>query len=467
MNTRLIVILALAFNICIQGCKKDSFISSPDARLTLSTDTIKFDTVFTTTGSVSKVFKIVNDNNQKLLISSVKLMGGTASAFKININGTAAVEVNNIELAANDSMYVFVTVFVNPNANNLPFILSDSIKINYNGNTRFVQLQAYGQNAVFLRNTTITSNTTWTNNLPYIILGGIRIASTATLTMQAGCKIYSHANAAFLVDGTLIANGTSSNKIIFNGDRLDEPYRNFPASWPGIYFRDSSRNSQITFAEILNAYQAVVVINPSQNTNPKLVIKQTIIDNAYSTGLLAVSTRLTMENCLISNCSNNIVLQGGGDYNLTHCTSVSYSTHYLIHKQPVLVVSDVAMVNGVLQTSNLNAVFRNSIFWGDNGSVENEIAVAKQGTGAFAVSFDHCLYKAANPIPFSTFIADVKNQDPAFDSIDINNNIFNFRITKNALAPGINKGIATTLLKDLDNNNRNVGLPDIGCYEKQ
>ncbi len=467
MNSRLIVILALAFSISIQSCKKDSFISSPDARLTLSTDSIKFDTVFATAGSVSKVFKIVNDNNQKLLLSSVKLMGGTASAFKTNINGTAAAEVNNIELAANDSMYVFVTVYVNPNTNNLPFILSDSISINYNGNTRFVQLQAYGQNAVFLNNTTITTNTTWTDNLPYIILGGIRIASTATLTMQAGCKVYSHANAAFIVDGTLIANGTISNKIIFTGDRLDEPYKNFPASWPGIYFRDSSRNSQVIFAEILNAYQAVVVINPSQNANPKLTLKQTIIDNAYSTGILAVSTKLTAENCLISNCSNNIVFQGGGDYNLIHCTAASYSNRYLIHKQPVLVVSDVALINGVAQTSNLNAVFRNSIFWGDNGSVENEIVVSKQATGTFAVSFDHCLYKAANPVPFSSFIADIKNQDPSFDSIDVNNNIYNFRITKNALAPGINKGIATSLLKDLDDNNRNVGLPDIGCYEKQ
>lgn len=467
MNTRLFFILCLAFSISIQSCKKDSFISSPDARLTLSTDSIKFDTVLATAGSVSKVFKIVNGNNQKLLISSVKLLGGSASAFKTNINGTSATEVNNIELAANDSMYVFVTVYINPGASNLPFILSDSIRINYNGNTRFVQLQAYGQNAVFLSNTTITSNTTWTNNLPYVILGGIRIASTASLTMQAGCKIYSHANAPFLVDGTLIANGTLNNKIIFTGDRLDEPYKFFPASWPGIYFRDSSRNNQLIFAEILNAYQAVVVINPSQNANPKLILKQTIIDNAYSSGILAISSKLTAENCLISNCSNNIVLQGGGDYNLTHCTAASYSTRYLIHKQPVLVVSDVATVNGVTQSSNLNAVFRNSIFWGDNGNVDDEIAVAKQGTGTFAVTFDHCLYKAAGTIPFSNFIAEIKNQDPKFDSIDVNNNIYNFRITKNGLAPGINKGIATTLLKDLDDNNRNVGLPDLGCYEKQ
>jgi hypothetical protein len=33
-------------------------------------------------------------------------------------------KVNNIELAANDSMYVFVTVNINPNTANLPFYSS-------------------------------------------------------------------------------------------------------------------------------------------------------------------------------------------------------------------------------------------------------------------------------------------------------------------------------------------------------
>jgi hypothetical protein len=41
-----------------------------------------------------------------------------------------------------------------------------------------------------------------------------------------------------------------------------------------------------------------------------------------------------------------------------------------------------------------------------------------------------------------------------------------FIITANGQAPGINKGAVTGVLKDLDDNNRNIGLPDLGCYEK-
>src|SRR5687767_11949411 len=97
------------------SCRKESFISSPDAAVTITADTIKYDTVFPTTGSVTRQFKIINENKQKLLINSVKLMGGTGSAYKMNIDGIATTESSNIEIAANDSIYVFVQVNVNPN----------------------------------------------------------------------------------------------------------------------------------------------------------------------------------------------------------------------------------------------------------------------------------------------------------------------------------------------------------------
>ena len=55
------------------SCKKDSFITSEFAQVNITADTLKYDTVFTTTGSVTKSFKIINDNNQKLRLNKVKL----------------------------------------------------------------------------------------------------------------------------------------------------------------------------------------------------------------------------------------------------------------------------------------------------------------------------------------------------------------------------------------------------------
>ena len=78
-----------------------------------SAPVMKFDTVFTTTGSVTQSFKIFNTNNQKLLLSSVKLMGGSASAYHINTNGQPGPEARDIEIAANDSIYIFVSLTIN------------------------------------------------------------------------------------------------------------------------------------------------------------------------------------------------------------------------------------------------------------------------------------------------------------------------------------------------------------------
>jgi hypothetical protein len=458
--------LLFTFCIVLTSCKKDSFITSASARLTITADIVKFDTVFTTTGSITKSFKIINDNDQKLLLSKIKLMGGTASAYKLNINGSAVAELNNVEIAANDSIYVFVSVSINPNTVNLPFIVSDSILVDYNTNTRFVQLQSYGQNAKFLRNTVITGNTVWANTLPYVILGGLRIDTAATLTIPKGCKIYAHADAPIIVDGSLIVTGTKAESVVFTGDRLDFYYKDLPAGWPGIYFRNTAKNNVLQFAVIKNAYQAVVITNPSINANPKVILHQCIIDNAYDAGILCTNTSLQIDNSLITNCGSNVSIIYGGDYNFTHCTVASYSNSFINHKNPVLMVTNFASQGGAVVTSNLNAVFRNSIFWADTGFVNNEVMVTKQGSNSFTVLFDKNIYRGADPAN-STLNGNIKNQDPLFDTIDVVKRIYNFRIINSNIAPGINKGAATGFLKDLDDRNRNNGLPDIGCYEKQ
>lgn len=460
------IMLTVVF-LYFSSCKKDSFINSQNAQISTSVDSLKYDTVFTSIGSITQSFKINNLNNQKLLLSKVKLMNGNTSAFKLNINGIVGSEASDIEVAANDSIYVFVTVNINPGNADLPFIVKDSIVIVYNGNSHFVQLEAFGQNANFLRNQIIKGNVTWSNNLPYVILGSIRIDTSATLTIESGCKIYLHADAPFITDGTLIINGTKPAPVNVTGDRMDEDYKNLPASWPGIYFRGSSKNNVLKYAVIKNAYQAVVVEKSSVNSNAKLTLHQCIIDNAYDVGLLCINSSVDIDNSLITNCGTNVSIAYGGNYNVTNCTIVSYSNNNIVHKNSVLVINNFTSPDGGNLTANLKCTLRNCIFWGDNGSVDNEIKVSKEGVNTFNVIFDHCLYKVKEDPLNSTFIEVIKNQDPQFDKIDITKQLYNFHITGDN-APGINNGFnGTGFAKDLDDNNRSVGLPDIGCYEKQ
>jgi len=144
----------------------------------------------------------------------------------------------------------------------------------------------------------------------------------------------------------------------------------------------------------------------------------------------------------------------------------SYST-FISHKKPVLSANNFAEINGSTVSTGINAVFENCIFWGEEGNlVENEVLIDKQGNDPFNVVFNHCLYKATNDPANSVLTATIKNVDPLFDSIDVSKKIFDFH-TSNSAAPGINSGVANGYLKDLDDKDRNIGPPDLGCYEKQ
>lgn len=450
----------------VLSCTKERFTTSADAILKTDVDTLHFDTVFTSAGSASQVFKIINENSKGIKVNSVRLAGGTSSPFKMNVDGVAGTSIANVEVASNDSAYVFITVSIDPNASNLPFIIRDSIEISYNGNSKWVQLDAYGQNANFLRNKTVTANEVWNNDLPYVILGRLTVEPNATLTINEGCKIFMHADAPFIVRGTLQVNGDKydSTRVVFSGDRLDEPYRNFPASFPGLIFTETSKNNTINYGIIKNAYQGIVAIEPSAGT--KLTLNETIIDNAYDAGIFGVNTSIRARNVLVSNCGKNILLLKGGIYNFTHCTVASYSNNYIQHKEPVLVVTDFIKQNNVVTTADLNASFTNCIFWAESGGiVKNEIVVEKHSAGSF-VAFKNVLWPVfENPANVNSITGVNLKENPQFDSINVSDRFYSFRLKETS--PALNQGSNEGITVDLDGKSRPVGLPDLGAYEKQ
>ncbi|MFN2439493.1 MAG: hypothetical protein ABR503_09870, partial [Chitinophagaceae bacterium] len=207
----------MVFLFLIFSCRKNSFSDDPSIRLTTSVDTVHFDTVFTTAGSATQSFKIINVNNKGIRINSVRLAGGASSPFKINVDGIPGPEVSNIDINENDSAYIFVSVSINPTASNLDFLVQDSIEINYNGNKKIIQLDAFGRNAHFFRNKVIKTTETWDNDRPYVILGRLVVDTNALLTINKGCRIYIHADAPFIVNGSLQVNGEKwdSTRVVF------------------------------------------------------------------------------------------------------------------------------------------------------------------------------------------------------------------------------------------------------------
>jgi len=305
-----------------------------------------------------------------------------------------------------------------------------------------VQLEAWGQNAHFFRNKEINSGETWSNDLPYVVQGYLYVAANQVLTIEKGCRIYVHADAPIIIDGSLKVNGEKDtiDRVFFNGDRLDEPYKDFPASWPGIFFRTDSKDNVLNYAVIRNAYQAIAMENPSSNLKPKLILNECVIDNSYDAGIIALNSSITATNCLVSNCGKNVALAKGGEYTFSHCTIASYSNNYIQHKDPVLFVSNSDGTN----TASLSALFRNCIFWGEGGTVTNEIGVYKKSVSS-SIKFDNVLWKVQTAPQGADASGNKINQNPLFDSINISKNYYDFHLKSNPLSPAIDKGNPITI----------------------
>ncbi|MFY7964650.1 MAG: choice-of-anchor Q domain-containing protein [Chitinophagaceae bacterium] len=452
--------------IVFSSCKKDGFITSADAILRTSEDTLHFDTVFTSLGSTTQYLKIFNANDSKLKLTSVTLMGGTNSFFKLNVDGLPGTSFSNIDLEANDSLYMFATVRIDPNAANLPFLVRDSIKIEFNGNTKWIQLQAYGKNARFMNNVVVTQDSAFTNDKPIVILGSLVVNQNKKLTIQKGTQIYIHPNAPIIINGTLNAIGdTAQNeKIVFQGIRIDEPYRDYPGSWPGIYFMENSKDNLLQHCIIKNSYQGVIAFSPSINSLPKLTLNECIFDNIYDVAIGGTNTNIKGRNCLVSNVGYGLYALSGGNYSFDHCTFVSISNYYLSHKKPLITLSNTN--ENDVTYNPLNATINNSIVYGEGGFVDDEVVTARKASTPFTVSMTNILYKHKTVPADITFNNVITTTNPEFNSIDYSKRIFDFTL-KN-ISPCVDEAIGSTLSFDLKGQPRNVGAaPDLGCYEKQ
>ena len=129
------------------SCRKDEITTNPNSKLNFSTDTLLFDTVFTTLSSTTKRLKIYNRNSDKIIISSISIEKGANSQFRINVDGVSGNSHTNVEIDGNDSLFIFLEVTIDPNSILSPFVVDDKIIFNTNGNKQSVQLLAWGQNA--------------------------------------------------------------------------------------------------------------------------------------------------------------------------------------------------------------------------------------------------------------------------------------------------------------------------------
>ncbi|MBI3136808.1 MAG: hypothetical protein HYZ14_19190 [Bacteroidetes bacterium] len=459
MNFRwLILFIPLVF-LATAGCKKDKLYTKE--HLDFSTDTVLFDTVFTTVGSTTKRFKVYNNNNAKILVNEIELMGGSSSPFRINIDGVSGTYHQDIEIPKNDSIFAFVEVTLAVNNTTNPLVISDSIRFMTNGLNQYVKLDVWGQDAYFHANEVVSG--TWANDKPHVLYGIVAVGypgidSNLTLTIPQGTNVYCHKDSRLLVyKSSLDIQGQLDNEVTFQGDRLESFYDDVPGQWYGIHLIEAN-TSTINYAFIKNG--AVGITVDSTQALQTLNLTNSVVQNSDFFNLnVNAGGVVDVDNCVFGDAgAYSVLLYVGGEYNFRNCTVANYWPGSRVGPSVVIINWYEDANNNIHVRPVTNSRFDNCVFY---GTAVDELAVDTIPGATFDCVFNKCHIKRETIYAYANFSNVSWNTDPLFTAPGDAD--FHFEVGS-PLDNTADPAWATTL--DIEGTARNMGAPDIGAYER-
>ena len=491
----LLIIFTILLNL-LAGCDglDENYSTNPNHRLSFSTDTLSFDTVFTTIGSATKQFMVYNRNDQPLNIERVLQASPATSGFRINVDGRKGDNFDNVRIAAKDSMYIFVEVTVNPNGKDQPLVVEDSIVFFFNGVKQSVLLEAYGQDVNLIKGGKIlVENTKLTADRPYLVYDSLTIDEGVTAEIEEGASFYMHDKAKIISKGTIIANGTMEKPIVFRGDRLDFilndllPYDRTPGQWEGIIFKQESFGNVFNNVIVRNGNNGIYC-EASDPEKSKLKINNSQITNMDGFAFKAINSNIEATNSEFTNATADAVLLVGGKHGFTHCTIANYMTLNARNsanngKAPsyTLRILNKGIDDNPVPYNLEQAYFDNCIIDGnhpvtkkqDEGELKIELETTIQ-SGNQNYQFNHCVIKRLeikdDKFKDVIFITenDKNKMEYRMTGGDKNKFMYDFRPAKET-TPGVGKAdLFVTQKYPVDrygvNRLTNDG-PDIGAYE--
>ncbi|MDR2087213.1 MAG: hypothetical protein LBP72_08565 [Dysgonamonadaceae bacterium] len=484
-----LLLLLLGFGSCRDDF--EDYSKNPRNLLSFSVDTLRFDTVLSTVNTPFKAFMVYNRNEKALLISSVKLKRAGESGFKINVDGMAGNEFNDVEIRANDSLYILVDIKPEIQGNNQPAIINDYIEFTTNGQQQNVVLEACGQDVVVWKGISIATDTVLDSRKPFLIYDSLVVEEGVVVDAGEGTTFYMYKNAEIIVKGTLRLSGTSEKPVVVRGYRTDAllgiPYDLIPGQWRGIRFTATSFNNVFEYVHIRNGSSGIV-FEPSSPDVDKLTMKQVKLSNFKGPLLHSVNCRIKAENCEFSNSQEALLTLIGGNYTFIHCTMANY---YASAREAGWGNSDNETVRlltyclkedgDTVHYSIEQAAFYNTIIWGMKEQASSEIQLRKSGDAVINYYFENCLINADatnddvnDPSIVPTVVNCIINKNPEFlDTSPLKDGkdefIYDFRI--DSISPALNvanRQVAERIPYDMNGVSRlSDDGPDIGAYERK
>lgn len=500
--------LAAFFALSFFSCKKNKLVADSTGDIRVSQDSVLFDTVFTSIGSSTRNIRIRNLNSRRISISSIALEGGGSSQFIINVDGSRGTSFSDIEIAPNDSIYIFIQVNVNPNNASSPLIISDAIHFSVNGNTQKVVLEAWGQDAYYHRPNAFIKfkddtyfqysivdslpgsftygangphDIIWKNDKPHVIYSYCVVDSGEKLTVPAGTRVYLNNKAGIWVfqGGQIQVLGQKGNEVIFQGARRERPFTTYgvlkdytdePGQWDRIWINEGSDNNIIDYAIIKNGYIGVQaeLLGDQFGSAGQLNITNTKIQNMSMWGLYSVAYKIYSGNNVISNCQENSVnITLGGAYEFINCTFANYWSKDKAREKPTINLNN----HTETQVLPVNIHFGNCIV---DGKLENEIGIDLKNDTQYPPVYDFSNCWLKTNINTSNTTNYFNNRFGGKDDVLAYKDIatYNFEPAANEVRyKNFVSTKATTdankFKKDINGNTRNVSSVTAGAYEIQ
>ncbi len=499
--------LLLVVVISIFSCREDFEFTPTSGTLEFSKDTVYLDTVFTNIGSSTYTLKVYNRSDNNIEIPSIQLTNGSNSKFRLNVDGMSGNNFSNVELLAKDSMYVFIETTVDITeltASETQFLYTDAIEFGTGTGLQEVPLITLVQDAVFLYPQRFDDGTTetltlgsgedateiygfvldddelhFTNEKPYVIYGYAAVGTDKTLVIDAGARVYFHAESGIIVgnQGSIHVNGEVStdaelleNEVIFESDRLEPEFADVPGQWDFIWLTAGSTDNIVNHATIKNASVGIIMDSNGGSDTPTLTVQNTQITNSAVYGLWSQTGHILAENMVIGNAgSHALYCSLGGDYTFKHCTIGNYWQNGYRGDSAVNISNYLLDSDGTAYVSDLEAAnFYNCIIYGNN-NVEFELNQLEDAT--FNYYFGNSLLRF-NPYSGFTdelydfddtdhYVNVITNEDPIF--FDEENN--NFNISEESPANGTANPEEGFLSEDITGAARSTTTPDMGAYE--
>ena len=422
----IMVLVATVFTSCIE----DGFTTSSSDVLTFSKDTIAFDTVITLQGTATKQMAVYNHSNKQINISSIKVAGlSTKGHFHLNVDGIRGDEFQNVEIRGNDSIFVFVEAYLDEMEKDEPTLLEDRLEFVTNGVSQSVLLTAWGQDVVRIMGDTISSNTRFTADKPYLIYDTMFVAQNTTLTLDPGTTLLFHDKAAMRCAGRMLANGTAEAPVTFRGDRLDRvvgeiSFDIMSGQWGGIIFTPPTMGNVLNHV-IMKGSSIGMHCSAYDTTRCALKLVNCVLTNSASTCLATATCYVQAIGTEMSDAAEEVAYFAGGKVMMSQCT---FANNYLfaIPSLPLVNVFDVEYSDGTI--GKIRAYFDNCILHG----LPPELNEGKLDD--FNVYMRYCLFKSDGEND-AHFINCVWKGDPLFLTVR-DDYIFDYRLGNESDAIG-------------------------------